>query len=237
MSLYFMCSSNVYYRSFVDRMILVTWRGEMKSELMPLELFVLLCTKIGITTPYQFMTEAGVGVGASSPTLKRLKQKGLLASSIGPRNRVSYSITVEGETLLRSTLQAGPDAYGQPTARGIYDSLHRVIFFAWIKGRPDEARGVLASAAIALMKRVIRMEREAWEYRTSWTQVFDQLKRREFRGRAPGSRELIAVYRYLESVSDAAEAKLQVEALGKLSQLIDELPASPPIFDFADRDS
>lgn len=180
-----------------------------------------------MNTPYAILTETGVGVGASSPALKRLEKSGLLTSTPGPRNRLSYAITEKGDSSLRNALQAGVKAYGRVAARGVYDTLHRVIFFAWIKGSLDEAHEALDKAEGDLTRKTEKTERELQEYRKLITSS-EVGASPQVQYAAP--EYLTAVYRFIEAAADAAEAKLQVEALGSLRQLIDQLPATPRTF-------
>ena len=195
--------------------------------LMPFEVFLLFCAKTGMESPYAIMIHTGVGVGASSPSLKRLETQGLLTSTPGPRNRMSYSITEKGEALLRQALDAGPEIYGRPTVRGTYESIHRVIFFAWLKGRLDEAEIAINMAEQKLMKRARLAQAEANECREVLTESKSESSPK---GKYAAPEYLSAGYKLIKATADAAEAKLQVEALATLRRFIDQLPSAPKTF-------
>lgn len=192
--------------------------------LVPLEILILLCTKAGIGTPYAILTQMGVGVGASSPVLKRLEEEGLLSSESAQRNSRKYSITESGEALLISTLNAGPGVYGGSLKLRPYQRLRRLIFFAWIKGNLNEARVEIDKAEANLMRWSRRCDGEAKEYRSILP-----LSKYESVGAEQGdpSDYLPPVYKFIDAVASAAEARLQVQALGALRKLVDELPPPP----------
>jgi DNA-binding PadR family transcriptional regulator len=195
-------------------------------RLVPLEILILLCAKTGIGTPYAIMTKMGVGVGASSPALKRLEAEGLLSSEPGERNSRQYSITERGEALLRSALDAGPMVYGADHTRRFYVRLGRVIFFAWVKGDLDEARVEIDKAEADLMRAARRLDVEAKEYRKI-LQVSNYEATVEH---GDPSHYVPLVYRFIDAVADTAEARMNAQAISALRKLIDELPTSPRTF-------
>jgi DNA-binding PadR family transcriptional regulator len=188
---------------------------------MPFEFFVLFLVEIGLKTPYTIMTQTGISVGASSPTLKRLEQKSLLTSELGPRNRTSYSITEQGKALLVQGLSAGPRVYGRPTSRGIFESLPRLIFFGWVKGNLEEAREVLRKTEFDMSAKARKAEALADECR----RTLDRPLEGDYE---EASAARIAVgYRLIEAVAETVETKLQLESLPQLWKMIDELPMAP----------
>jgi DNA-binding PadR family transcriptional regulator len=192
-------------------------------SLMPFEFFVLFLTKIGLNTPYAIMTQTGVSVGATSPTLKRLEQKQLLTSTPGPRNRSSYRTTDRGEALLLEGLVAGPRVYGRPTSRGLFESLPRLIFFGWVKGDLTEARDVLRKAEFDLSVKARRAESLAAECR--------RLLERPLEGdyEEASAARIAAGYRLIKASAETVEIKLQLESLPQLSKMIEELPMAPAL--------
>src|ERR1700739_59287 len=211
-----MTSARVFNRSeaFVAR---------SQYSLMPLEFFVLFCAKIGFDTPYAILNNLGVSVGASSPTLKRLEKKKLLTSVAGPRNRVSYSITEEGEALLLLGLRAGPTAYGRLTARGLFESLPRLFFFSWGKGDLEEAKSVIRDASFELFLNGRRAKDSVKECM--------EILKRPFEGdyEENSRRHISAGYRLFEAFTESILIELQLESMPRLMELIAEIPQAHAI--------
>lgn len=78
------------------------------DTLNSLETFLLSCVKAGLNSTYAILSTTGVGVGSSSPNLKRMAASGLLATVAGSRRKVTYSLTRMGEQKFKATLAAGP---------------------------------------------------------------------------------------------------------------------------------
>src|ERR1035437_7860359 len=97
------------------------------GELNPLQIFLLVLVEFGLATPYDLLSKAGLGVGLTSPALKRLKEAGLLTSTPGPRNRVRYAITKEGRATLRENLEVGPPPFWQQGQTDVFESLPRGV--------------------------------------------------------------------------------------------------------------
>jgi DNA-binding PadR family transcriptional regulator len=192
-------------------------------SLMPFEFLILFLAKLGLKTPYAMMTRAGISVGASSPTLKRLEKKELITSTPGPRNRSSYNITEQGEVLLIKGLEAGPRVYGRLTSRGLFETLPRLIFFGWVKGDLGEAREMLRRTEFDLSAKARRAEALAEECR--------RILERPFEGdyEEVAAARIAAGYRLIEAVAETAETKLQLESLPQLAKVIDELPVAPAL--------
>jgi DNA-binding PadR family transcriptional regulator len=198
-----------------------------ESALMPIEIFLLFCAKTGMVTPYAILSRTGVAVGASSPALRRLEQEGLLTSEPGPRNKSSYHLTAKGEAGLRNALNGGLKVYGRPTPRGIYESLHRILFFAWIKGMPNEAYEAISQAEENLKRKLMRANVEAAECR----RILSRSKIDFIAQHNPDSVEFLSAgYRLIGAEAEAAEAKMLIVALGDLQKLVGELPPCPSIY-------
>jgi DNA-binding PadR family transcriptional regulator len=197
------------------------------EDLLPSDIFLLFCTKVGMRNPYAIFSHTQVGVGASVPALKRLEMKGLLSSTTDDRKRVTYSLTEKGDERLKSSLDAGLTAYGRPTNRGIFESLRRVIFFSWVKGKPEEAIQALDRARRGLTSKYLKANFEVQVYQ-------DELEHSEGESLATGeydSPEYISlVFKLIKATADSAEARLQAEALDTLWQLIQKLPPTPRTF-------
>ena len=67
-----------------------------------LELFLLALIDSGLSTPYEFHSQAGISVGASLPALKSLlRQKLVSRGRAGNRRRMAYSLTGPGRAALK----------------------------------------------------------------------------------------------------------------------------------------
>ena len=70
----------------------------MKSSL---ELFLLALIDSGLSTPYEFHSQAGISVGASLPALRSLLRQRLVSRGrAGNRRRMAYSLTGPGRAAL-----------------------------------------------------------------------------------------------------------------------------------------
>lgn len=68
-----------------------------------LDIFLLALIDSGLTTPYEFQRQAGISVGAAIPALKYLLRKKLVTrGKQGERGRMEYSLTREGNALLKA---------------------------------------------------------------------------------------------------------------------------------------
>src|SRR5208282_4823943 len=123
------------------------------------EIFTLVFIRSGLNTPYDFISQIGVGVGTSSPALKRMEERKLLTATPGPRNRSRYEITEKGEEELRKAIDAGPDLYWRYRDRGHFESLQRAVFLAWIYSGIDDAEMCIVHAVEVLHKLRQRKER------------------------------------------------------------------------------
>jgi DNA-binding PadR family transcriptional regulator len=219
--------------TIVDNVILEAdqnWRSDpvVKSQLMPFEFLLLFCVEVGIETPYTILTHTGVGIGASSPTLKRLELKGLVASTPGSRNKLFYRTTPKGKEALREGFKDGLNTYGRPISTGPYDTLHRIIFFAWVKGRRDEAHEAVSNIRDAIE----RKRRDAEEDILKYKKVLASRhlgQRTTFNG-YDDPYYMFTVFRYLEAYTDSQKAELEIEATARLDELIEGLPPSPQAF-------
>ena len=197
--------------------------AEPVVPLKPFEIFILLCTKIGLGTPYLIVSQTGVGVGASSPILKRMKIRSLLASEPGPRRQVFYRLTNKGEMQLEDALKRESIDW-KKAAHGTYEGLPRVIFFSWLLGNLDNARVALHLTEASISKKVSKAEVDAEDCRRILRHVLSANP--EY---APPE-YVAAAYKLIGAVAFIAEAKLKVEALDALRRLTDELPPALPIF-------
>jgi DNA-binding MarR family transcriptional regulator len=201
-------------------------------RLSALEIFLLFCTKIGLGTTYLIMSQTGVGSGAATNRLKDLEYKGLLTSSPGPRRQVFFSLTEMGESLLLDALEREPINW-VTAAHGTYDGLPRVIFFSWLRGRLNEAHAALDLTESALGRKAEDSDREAERCREI---LIPPKEAKPARQKYASPEYLAAAYRLIVALASSADAKRQLEALGALRRLIDELPPAPKTFlnDLAD---
>lgn len=200
----------------------------VEPQLMPFEFLLLFCVEVGIETPYAILTHTGVGIGASSPTLKRMELKGLVASTPGSRNKLFYRITPKGKEALREGFKDGLKTYGRPISTSPYDTLHRIIFFAWVKGRRDEAHDAVSDIREAIERKRRDAEEDILKYRRLLASR--HMEDRTTLNGHDDPRYMFAVFRYLEAYTDSQKAELEIEATARLDEVIDGLPPSPEAF-------
>jgi DNA-binding PadR family transcriptional regulator len=195
--------------------------------LNPLQTFLLVLVKFGLTTPYDLLSKAKLGAGLTSPVLKRLERAGLLSSTPGPRNRLRYVITGRGEEVLSRNLMLGQTHFWRHGKTDIFESLPRGIVLAWLHAGPEEALRGVERAASKLLLLSQSKEREAGELRG-----FMHSLQADISSNNPAADEgmLIATaYQWIKAESDAALFRLQAEAIRKISPLMADLPAAPKI--------
>lgn len=197
------------------------------NELNPLQMFLLLLVDFGLTTPYDLLSKAGLGVGLTSPALKRLEQAGLLTSTPGPRRRVRYAMTEKGETtLMNSVLKAHFWQYGQTD---VFESLPRGIILAWATSDLEEAQKGVARAAGNLLLLARKRKREAEDLRDSVLRLQAEILERPSTS-AKG--QLIAMaFRWLRAEAEATQFRLQADAVQGMGKLIFDLPPAPHLHD------
>lgn len=197
------------------------------DELNPLQIFLLVLVKFGLTTPYDLLSKARLGAGLTSPALKRLEKAGLLSSTPGPRNRLRYVITDEGEDALRGNLMRGQTHYWRYGKTDTFESLPRGIVLAWLQAGTEEASHGVSRAANKLVALSHSKEREATELRG-----FMNSLKADIASKDPATDEgmLIATaYQWIKAESDAALFRLQAEAIEKIIPLLEDLPPAPRI--------
>ncbi len=195
--------------------------------LNPLQIFLLVLVKFGLTTPYDLLSKAKLGAGLTSPVLKRLEKAGLLSSTPGPRNRLRYAITARGEDALSRNLMLGQTHFWRHGKTDIFESLPRGIVLAWLHAGPEEASRGVERAASKLLLLSQSKEREAGELRG-----FMHSLQADISSNNPAADQgmLIATaYQWIKAESDAALFRLQVEAIGKIGPLLGALPPAPQV--------
>ena len=198
------------------------------KSLNPLEIFLMTFVKTGLATPYDLLSRLDVGVGASSPALRRLEGEELLTSTPGPRNRMSFALTKKGEEELQTALAKGPRQYWRHGRRDTYESLRRAIWLGWICSRPEDARQCIAQAGEDLREMAGRNEQNARDLRKSALRLRDGM----LKDCDPTDESLMitTVYRWIGAEMDAVQFKLQAEALEVLDSLVRDLPPAPKIW-------
>ena len=210
-------ASEALERNDMDRLEII--------ELNPLQLFLLVLVEFGLGTPYDLLSKAGLGVGLTSPALKRLKEAGMLNSEPGPRNRVRYAITEKGRKTLRENMEVGPPPFWQQGPPDVFESLPRGVILAWLNSGTEEAGYGVAEAAYKLSVLERKRQREAEELRASMVHL-----QAEIVDQSPVAAKgvLIATaYQWIKAECDARLFRLQRQAVSEIDKLLAELPPSP----------
>ena len=104
----------------------------------PHHLFLLVLVKHGLATPYDMLSKLGLGVGATSPPLKRMEKAGLLTGTSQPRRSTRYAITEKGEEELRSQIESGRMRHWWIEESYVYRSTPRAMFLSWLYSGPKQ---------------------------------------------------------------------------------------------------
>jgi DNA-binding PadR family transcriptional regulator len=198
------------------------------KTLNPLEIFLMLFVKLGLTTPYDLVSRIDVGVGASRPALRRLEESKFVTLTLGPRNRMQFALTDVGEKQLRKALDVGSKQYWRHGRRDTFDSLRRAMLLAWASSRPEEAYRCIDQAREDLRVLAGRNELAAVDLRRAALRLRDKM----LKNQEPMDESLLTttVYQWIGAEMDAAEFKLQAETLHVLDRLVGELPPAPEIW-------
>jgi DNA-binding PadR family transcriptional regulator len=197
------------------------------QELSKHQILLLLLVSYGLTTPYDLLSKAGLGVGQTSPSLKRMKQDGLLNDFAGARNSTSYALTTEGKEALRRVFASGPSHSQQQFQSDTYESLPRAIILAWLNSGPDEARNVISEARAAL-GRLAEKRQLAIE---GHQRQIDFVKSAASSSNTNAGQGMLvaATLQWLKAEFDRELFQLQEKALERLTGLVEGLPAAPPL--------
>lgn len=196
------------------------------GRLSQLEMLLLVLVKAGIATPYDLLNQFGIGVGTSSPALKRMANNGLLTITPGPRNRMRFAITKDGDGRLRSALNEGPPRYWKHGDRDTFDSLRRLILLAWMDRSlagavycVNEAKKELEELFDRRVRRASRLREKVLQKEpVEGEQILDDA-------------QLIAyVSGWIEATFDALQFESQIDVLTRVLGLIGELPSPPDIW-------
>lgn len=191
------------------------------GELTLPDVFLLSFVDSGLNSPYDLISKAGISVGLTSPSLKRLEQAGLLKKRSGPRNRIDYSLTERGKEEFQAALQLGRNNYWRLGASPSFDSLSRAVFLLWVHfGKADADKCI--EFGVAELQNEARMKKhEADRISRSIMEPYlfaDLGKIGDYRA---------ALYWYLKNISDAALFDAQAEMLKGMRQFVSEFPTRP----------
>ncbi len=195
------------------------------EELNPLQIFLLVLVKFGLSTPYDLLSKAGLGPGLTSPALKRLEEAGLLTSTPGPRKRLRYAITEEGRSRLDWNLKSRKTSYWRLGQLDAYESLPRGMILAWLHAGIEEAERGAERACENLANLSLKRRLEADELHRSMLRLqFGILKN------DPDADEgtLIATtYQWVKALCDAEMFKGQALAVEVIIKALADFPPAP----------
>ena len=122
------------------------------NALSILELYILSCIDRGYTTPYAMQREAGLSLGATSPTLPKLAEKRLVRRETGRtatnRPKHQYTLTTAGKEQAREGWRTHLKTGVAPTTD--LDALLRLVDMGGYYGaKPGELAVVVKDAAVA----------------------------------------------------------------------------------------
>ena len=125
-----------------------------------LDMLILSFVAEGVSTPYQWLTQAGLSLGGSLPAVRRLLARGLVSeAATGPRGRREFTITRAGRKELKNIDQYLHDAMLEPVAD--LESVLRVFSMAVHARQPEIAVRLLKDAASECDRKAIRAQKRA----------------------------------------------------------------------------
>jgi hypothetical protein len=123
-------------------------------------MLILTLVEAGIDTPYRWQAEAGLSLGATLPSVRRLLDRRLVSEApTGPRRRREFTITRAGRTELRNLDRYLERALAEPV--GDLESVLRLFSIAKHLGREDLAVSFLEQTAVEYDRRVGRAQKRA----------------------------------------------------------------------------
>jgi len=193
------------------------------ERLNPLQILLLVFVKFGLATPYDLMSLAGMSVGLTSPTLKRLEESGALTCTPGPRKSMRYAITEKGEEQLRRSLESSADFNSLFGEYEKFESAPRAILLAWLYAGFKDALQCVTWVTEKLRAESEKKEREAEGIRQSMIVLEADL----FKDEPDFDKGVLiaTAYRWMKVKSEAALLSLEVEAIGTTAQLLSQLPS------------
>ena len=193
------------------------------ERLNPLQILLLVFVKFGLATPYYLMSLAGMSVGLTSPTLKRLEESGALTCTPGPRKSMRYAITEKGEEQLRRSLESSADFNSLFGEYEKFESAPRAILLAWLYAGFKDALQCVTWVTEKLRAESEKKEREAEGIRQSMIVLEADL----FKDEPDFDKGVLiaTAYRWMKVKSEAVLLSLEVEAIGTIAQLLSQLPS------------
>ena len=157
-------------------------------KLSLLDKFVLLLIRDGIDTLYLLKKEAGLSIGATSPSLNRLEELGLVfADKAGERGRRKFHVSNMGHGVFHGDWLSSLEL-----AANDIESIARLVAMAKTQNNVSFAKRVLGSAVTDRLKRSAKTVPE-------------------------GSRsDVAATYRSLLRICEIARLKAESSALAKI---------------------
>jgi DNA-binding PadR family transcriptional regulator len=182
-----------------------------------LELLLLALVKLGVGTTYELMTKAGLSVGITSRSLKKLEAAKLLTSSAGTRASQRFEITKSGERELKKFSPSGSPQDSPVT----FEFALRVLYLGWLSGNLPAATTYGGWAIDELHRRAQQLMVEAAGIKQRYPQLW--------RSDGPGNDQISAsalasVHKQLKTITDAEVAKAQARALEIAIKELHDLP-------------
>jgi DNA-binding MarR family transcriptional regulator len=201
--------------------VLIRKLGTLNS----LQAALLTFAKIGLSTSYELTSQTGMSVGHTLPALKRLEESGLVSSVPGPRKRIEFVLTPEGEKALRESLIVARSSFWEIDKANTFESLSRAVFLLWLYFGKEDALRCISWATEELGIQARRKQYEADEI------LYDvnRLQGTNLFGEDPSSRDGLLVgksYQYLKVSSEATLLKMQADAAEQMAPFLDKLPIS-----------
>lgn len=178
----------------------------LKVQRSSLELLLLAMVKIGVNTTYDLMTKAGLSVGITSRSLRRLEEAQLLSSTAGSRGSQRFAITKVGERELR--LFWTSIVYQESPAS--FEFALRVLYLGWLSGDVPAASKYARHAAAELRRRAQQQATDAEMVRERYPQLWRSENPEEAQLSAAG---LVSVHKFLKNACDAAVSRAQADSL------------------------
>jgi DNA-binding PadR family transcriptional regulator len=195
------------------------------------EIFLLLMVKCGDETTYDLVSNMALSVSATSPALRHMKEDGLLSGVEGPRSRVRYALTKEGEEYLRWGLDCCRSKDWFIGQHRLFNSLPRVVLLAWLSSPDaDSAIQYIRKAQKRIQRGLAMIESEIEHLKNVMASLKKELASPEYKSH-PESGEIIrTAYKLLMKTSGASQARMQIAALEAFLPLLAEFPPAKTVF-------
>lgn len=155
--------------------------------------------RLGLSTPYELKTKAGLSLGSTVPVLARLEKSALVkASEEGIRRSRNYSITAKGNNALTQGW-----AEQLTTRPKDIDSILRIAYLAWLNGEHAACANFLEHSARSL---------QGWA--SSRSAESDRLS--AMIGEEPDGHAFMWLRTYCEAAQSRAEARALLDLSGRI---------------------